>query len=129
MIQGMGSSYSHTQENVHCVVAVGLLAGHQASYLHSLPGWNCAAPCLFLTSHTAGVPNVRGRARTPRSDQDSIRAAGVASSLIRNTGVLLVVCMPTRFSTSTNLLLLGVLNTSHNQVLEPGASSNPADPH
>eukprot|EP00983_Pelagomonas_calceolata_P135349 1162146-Pelagomonas_calceolata.AAC.6 len=41
-----------------------------------LPGWRCAAPYLFVTSHTAEYPMI---------DQDSIRATGVASSLIRNT--------------------------------------------
>eukprot|EP00983_Pelagomonas_calceolata_P038841 1136941-Pelagomonas_calceolata.AAC.1 len=39
------------------------------------PGWSCAAPCLFVTFSRA------------RNDQDSARAGGVASSLIRNTGV------------------------------------------
>eukprot|EP00983_Pelagomonas_calceolata_P050549 1142020-Pelagomonas_calceolata.AAC.2 len=45
-----------------------------------LPGWSCAASYFFITSHTAEFPMAR-------SDQDSVRAAGVASSLIRNTGV------------------------------------------
>eukprot|EP00983_Pelagomonas_calceolata_P069513 1150389-Pelagomonas_calceolata.AAC.2 len=38
-----------------------------------LPGWSCAAPYLFITSCTAEIPIVG--------------AAGVASNLIRNTGV------------------------------------------
>eukprot|EP00983_Pelagomonas_calceolata_P077851 1154043-Pelagomonas_calceolata.AAC.6 len=46
-----------------------------------LPGWRCAAPFLFVTSHTVEY------LRLARSDQDSIRAAGVASILIRDTGV------------------------------------------
>eukprot|EP00983_Pelagomonas_calceolata_P056071 1144427-Pelagomonas_calceolata.AAC.5 len=42
-----------------------------------LPGWSCAASHYFITSHTAEA----------RSDQDSIRAAGGASSSIKNAGV------------------------------------------
>eukprot|EP00983_Pelagomonas_calceolata_P130495 1161688-Pelagomonas_calceolata.AAC.11 len=42
--------------------------------------WSCAASYLFANSHTAEYPMAR-------SGLDSVRAAGVASSLIRNTGV------------------------------------------
>eukprot|EP00983_Pelagomonas_calceolata_P042945 1138713-Pelagomonas_calceolata.AAC.5 len=45
-----------------------------------LPGWSCAAPFLFVTSRTAEY-------LMAKSDQDSVRAAGGASSSIRNTGV------------------------------------------
>eukprot|EP00983_Pelagomonas_calceolata_P012131 388663-Pelagomonas_calceolata.AAC.1 len=56
-----------------------------------LPGLSCAAPYLLVTSHTAEYPMRRGsmwsiRVSRARSDQDSIRAAGVTSSLIRNAG-------------------------------------------
>eukprot|EP00983_Pelagomonas_calceolata_P045281 1139654-Pelagomonas_calceolata.AAC.2 len=44
-----------------------------------LPGWSCDASYFFITSHTAEHP--------ARSDRDSTRAAGGASSLIRNAGV------------------------------------------
>eukprot|EP00983_Pelagomonas_calceolata_P076989 1153674-Pelagomonas_calceolata.AAC.1 len=50
--------------------------------LMKLPGWSCAASYFFITSHTAEYPVSRAR-----SGQDSIGAAGGASSLIRNTGV------------------------------------------
>eukprot|EP00983_Pelagomonas_calceolata_P022258 700301-Pelagomonas_calceolata.AAC.1 len=40
-------------------------------------GWSCAAPNLFVTSHAVEYSLARG-------DQDSIGAAGVAPSLIRN---------------------------------------------
>eukprot|EP00983_Pelagomonas_calceolata_P035227 1101718-Pelagomonas_calceolata.AAC.1 len=45
-----------------------------------LPGWSCAASSFFITSHTAEYPMAR-------SDQNSIGAAGVVSSLIRNVWV------------------------------------------
>eukprot|EP00983_Pelagomonas_calceolata_P056242 1144500-Pelagomonas_calceolata.AAC.1 len=45
-----------------------------------LPGWVCAASYFFITSHIAEY-------LMARSDQDSVRAAGVTSSLIRNTGI------------------------------------------
>eukprot|EP00983_Pelagomonas_calceolata_P080658 1155238-Pelagomonas_calceolata.AAC.1 len=44
-----------------------------------LPGWSYAASYFFITSHTAEYSMAR-------SDQDSIRAARGASSLIRNIG-------------------------------------------
>eukprot|EP00983_Pelagomonas_calceolata_P124440 1161106-Pelagomonas_calceolata.AAC.11 len=44
-----------------------------------LPGWIYAASYFIITSHTAEHP-------TTRSDHDSIRAAGGASSLSRNAG-------------------------------------------
>eukprot|EP00983_Pelagomonas_calceolata_P018888 593922-Pelagomonas_calceolata.AAC.1 len=45
-----------------------------------LPGWSCAASYFFITSHTA-------ENSMARSDKESSRAAGGASSLIRNAGV------------------------------------------
>eukprot|EP00983_Pelagomonas_calceolata_P132448 1161867-Pelagomonas_calceolata.AAC.1 len=63
-----------------------------------LPGWSCAAPYFITSSHTAEYP-MRGGSRA-RSDQDSIRAAGVALSLIRNAGVK----EAWRYNTIINLL-------------------------
>eukprot|EP00983_Pelagomonas_calceolata_P078117 1154159-Pelagomonas_calceolata.AAC.2 len=57
-----------------------------------LPGWSYAASYFFITFRTAEYL-MRGGIRwsiwvsRARSDQDSIRAAGGASSLIRNAGV------------------------------------------
>eukprot|EP00983_Pelagomonas_calceolata_P065546 1148631-Pelagomonas_calceolata.AAC.3 len=45
-----------------------------------LPGWSCAASYFFITSHAAEYSMAM-------SNQDSIGAAGGASSLIRNAGV------------------------------------------
>eukprot|EP00983_Pelagomonas_calceolata_P066749 1149196-Pelagomonas_calceolata.AAC.4 len=45
-----------------------------------LPGWSCVASYFFITSHAAEYSMAR-------SDQNSIRAAGGASSLVRNAGV------------------------------------------
>eukprot|EP00983_Pelagomonas_calceolata_P081398 1155550-Pelagomonas_calceolata.AAC.2 len=45
-----------------------------------LPGWSRAASYFFIASHAAEYSMAR-------SDQDSIRSAGGASSLIRNAGV------------------------------------------
>eukprot|EP00983_Pelagomonas_calceolata_P130283 1161671-Pelagomonas_calceolata.AAC.22 len=45
-----------------------------------LPGWSCAASYFFITTHTAEY-------LMARNYQGTVRAAGVASSLIRNTGV------------------------------------------
>eukprot|EP00983_Pelagomonas_calceolata_P017493 547586-Pelagomonas_calceolata.AAC.1 len=45
-----------------------------------LSGWSCAASYYFITPHTVEYPMAR-------SAQDSIRAAGGASSLTRNAGV------------------------------------------
>eukprot|EP00983_Pelagomonas_calceolata_P015843 502263-Pelagomonas_calceolata.AAC.1 len=55
-------------------------------------GWSCAASYCFITFHTAEYPMSGGsmwsvKVCRARSDQDSVRAAGVASSLIRKTGV------------------------------------------
>eukprot|EP00983_Pelagomonas_calceolata_P099608 1158475-Pelagomonas_calceolata.AAC.4 len=54
-----------------------------------LSGWSCTAPNLCLASHTTEYPMRGGstlsiRVSRAKSDQDSIRAAGGASSLIRN---------------------------------------------
>eukprot|EP00983_Pelagomonas_calceolata_P134317 1162050-Pelagomonas_calceolata.AAC.4 len=46
----------------------------------NFPGWSCAASYFFITSHTAEYPMAS-------SDQDNIRAAGGASSLLRNARV------------------------------------------
>eukprot|EP00983_Pelagomonas_calceolata_P080336 1155104-Pelagomonas_calceolata.AAC.4 len=48
-----------------------------------LPSWshNGCAPYFFITSHTAEYP-IRAR-----SDQDGVRAAGAACSLIKYTGI------------------------------------------
>eukprot|EP00983_Pelagomonas_calceolata_P038604 1136848-Pelagomonas_calceolata.AAC.1 len=64
--------------------------------LMKFPGWSCAASYFFFTSRTAEQKILRpgftycrvpdGMER-PRS-YDSIRAAGGASSLIRNAGVI-----------------------------------------
>eukprot|EP00983_Pelagomonas_calceolata_P111729 1159813-Pelagomonas_calceolata.AAC.17 len=90
--------FNGTSGRVVCVVAVRLLAGHQASQLLC---WSCAASYYFITSHTAEYPMWGGRrwsiwVNRARSDQDCIRAAGGASSLIRNAGV--------------NAILPGILN-------------------
>eukprot|EP00983_Pelagomonas_calceolata_P006072 201966-Pelagomonas_calceolata.AAC.1 len=45
-----------------------------------LPGWTCASPYLFVSFRTMEYPI------WVRSDKDSVRAAGVASGLIRITG-------------------------------------------
>eukprot|EP00983_Pelagomonas_calceolata_P025264 793656-Pelagomonas_calceolata.AAC.1 len=58
-----------------------------------LPSWSCAASNYFITPHIAEYPMAR-------IDQDSIRAAGGASSLIRNAGVKEV----GRYSTVRDLL-------------------------
>eukprot|EP00983_Pelagomonas_calceolata_P066037 1148840-Pelagomonas_calceolata.AAC.4 len=60
--------------------------------IFTLPDWTCAALHLFDNSHTAKYPMLRGSGVSigvsrARSDQDSARAAGVASSLIRNTEI------------------------------------------
>eukprot|EP00983_Pelagomonas_calceolata_P072089 1151540-Pelagomonas_calceolata.AAC.1 len=76
-VQGMGSinSLTHIQED--CVESVNI--AFWGVKFKKLPGWSCAAS-YFITSHTAEYPMAR-------SDQDSIRAAGVASSSIRNAEV------------------------------------------
>eukprot|EP00983_Pelagomonas_calceolata_P045838 1139891-Pelagomonas_calceolata.AAC.6 len=72
---------------IHCVVAVRLLARHQASQISSIFNFDQVSMAV-LGVQFMKLPDWIGHCLAG-SDQDSIRAAGVASSLIRSTWVML----------------------------------------
>eukprot|EP00983_Pelagomonas_calceolata_P045013 1139522-Pelagomonas_calceolata.AAC.4 len=72
LAEGMSNVDGPTQKNLNMAVL-------DVQFM-KLPGCRCAASYFFITSHTAEHPMAR-------SDQDSVRAAGVAISLNVENGV------------------------------------------